>query len=134
MNKKITFLLVLFLIMDACYSFYQFYYLPHDGDMSAVIVPAEWYSKVMQDPFGFSVFTKGEKYSGINRFFAHWSQGAYFKTVPLALQVFVKPIESSYLASALARLGTQLLLVWLLGTGISDYNDILCLPNAHSFD
>ena len=73
MNKKITYLLVLFLLLDTCYSFYQFFYLPHDGDMAAIIVPGEWYADVLEDPFGISALTEGKSYSGTNRFFAHWS-------------------------------------------------------------
>ncbi|MBK0402257.1 hypothetical protein I5M27_04630 [Adhaeribacter sp. BT258] len=119
MNKKITYLLVLFLILDAGYSFYQLYYLPHDGDMAPLILPVKWYARVMEDPFGFSVFTSGEKYAAPNRFFAHWTMATYFKTVPFFLQLFTDPLSSSYLASALARWGTHLLLIWLLATYIT---------------
>ncbi|MFC5269647.1 hypothetical protein [Adhaeribacter terreus] len=119
LNKKLTYLLALFLILDAAYTFYQLYYLPHDGDMAPVILPVKWYARVLEDPLGFSVFTSGEKYAAPNRFFVHWSMSTYFKTVPFFLQHFTDPLSASYLASALARWGTHLLLLWLLGTYIT---------------
>ncbi|KAA9326023.1 hypothetical protein [Adhaeribacter soli] len=120
MSKKITTLLVLFLFLDICYSFFQYYYTAHDGDMAAIIAPAEWYSDVLKDPFGFSLLSEQKSYGGSNRFFAHWSLGAYFKTVPLMLQAFVSPLDSTYLASALAKIGIHLLIIWLLGLFITN--------------
>lgn len=120
MNRKITFLLVLFLLADLVYSFYQHYYLPHDGDMAPIIVPGFWYADVLADPFGYSIVTEGKRYAGSNRFFAHWSLGAYFKTVPFLLQkVTGNMLDSTYLTAALARTGLQIFLVWLLGTFIT---------------
>ena len=120
MNKKITFLLVLFILADLAYSFYQHYYLPHDGDMAPIIVPGFWYADVLADPFGFNIVTEGKRYAGSNRFFAHWSLGAYFKTVPFLLQkVTGNMLDSTYLTSAVLRTALQILLVWLLGAFIT---------------
>src|SRR5688572_26668281 len=119
MNKKIKFFLILFILLDTCYTFYQHYYLAHDGDMAPISVPGFWYADVLEDPIGIGVLMEGKRYAGTNRFFAHWSLGSYLKNVPLALQAFVNPLDSSYLATGLARTATHLFLVWLLATFIS---------------
>ena len=119
--KYITALLVLFLLALTGYSFYQYYYLPLDGDLASIVVPAPWYSEVLQDPFGLDALMDGKRYSGNNRFFAHWTLGAYFKTVPNLLQAFVDPVTSPYLAAALIRTFGQLFITWLIATYITGF-------------
>jgi hypothetical protein len=104
---------------DICYSFFQHFHIALDGDMAAIILPAEWYWRVLEDPFGFSAVFGGEKYGAPNRYFAHWFMGFYFKNIPALLQHFVSPIDSIYLACALLKTGVQVLIGWLLAAFIS---------------
>src|SRR5688572_33150071 len=117
--KYITFLLVVFLLAFTGYSYYQYYFLSLDGDLAPIVVPAPWYAEVLQDPFGIDAVIEGIRYSGNNRFFAHWTLGAYFKTVPILLQTFVDPLISPYLAAALIRIFGQMFIVWLIATYIT---------------
>ena len=112
----------LIILGDSVYTFFQFYWLPLDGDMSHLIMPDQWHEQLMKDPLGFQALFFHERYYGPNRFFIMWPFSKYFKTVPLLLQSFLSPIESVYVACAIAKLTIQLLLVWLLafyasGTG-----------------
>ncbi len=110
----LKYLLILFLILDLSYSFLQYFNMPLDGDMAHIIVPAEEFKQVMQDPLGMDVLLHGESYPNPNRFFAHWASSLYFKTMPLALQSISEPITSVYLASAIAKILIQFLLIFLL--------------------
>ena len=110
---RATIFLLLFLLLDAGYSFVQHLHVPLDGDMTAIILPTDSYQKVLQDPFGLGVL-KGERYAAPNRFFVHWPMSAYFLHVPIWLQRFTNPVDSLYLASALAKMAIQLLLIALL--------------------
>lgn len=116
-NRTLLLLLLLFVLLDTGYSFLQHLHVPLDGDMAAIILPAEWYQKVLQDPLGLSVL-QGERYGAPNRFFIHWPMSAYFHQVPRWLQTFVGPVDSIYLACALAKTAVQLLLMGLLASFI----------------
>ncbi|MCF8243781.1 MAG: hypothetical protein K9J37_02305 [Saprospiraceae bacterium] len=106
-------LLLSFLLLDTGYSYMQHLHIPLDGDMAAIVLPAENYQKVLQDPFGLSVL-QGDRHSAPNRFFVHWPMSAYFLHVPVWLQQFTSPVDSIYLACALAKVAIQLLLIALL--------------------
>jgi len=88
--------------------------MPLDGDMAGGIVPAEDVKQILKDPFGIAVITENAVYPNPNRFFAHWTFFIYFNHVPLWLQNFVTPIESVYLAAAIAKICIQLLIMTLL--------------------
>lgn len=105
---------------DIAYSFCQHFHIALDGDMAAIILPAEWYHRVLEDPFGFSAIFQGEKYGAPNRFFVHWFMGFYFKNIPALLQHFVSPIDSVYLACALLKTAIQVLIGWMLAAYISE--------------
>jgi hypothetical protein len=64
-------------------------------------------------------------YSSPNRFFAHWTMSAYFKSVPFLLQHFISPIDIVYVSCAIAKTGIQLLLLFLLASYISGTSNIL---------
>lgn len=87
--------------------------------MAPIILPAEWYSRVLQDPFGLSAVFGGEKYGAPNRFFVHWFMSAYFKNVPAFLQNFINPIASVYLSCALLKAVVQVLIGWMLAAYVS---------------
>ncbi|MCB9283182.1 MAG: hypothetical protein H6563_03840 [Lewinellaceae bacterium] len=111
--------LCLFLLLDLGYSFHQHFQMALDGDMASIILPAEGYSAVLNDPFGLRVLLHGEHYPAPNRFFAHWTMSKYFKSVPFLFQAACPPIDSIYAASALAKTLIQGFLIWLLATYIS---------------
>ena len=115
MNRRyIYYFLLLLLLTDLTYSFLQHSSMPLDGDMAGGIVPAEDVKPILKDPFGVSVLTENAVYPNPNRHFAHWSYFTYFNRVPLLLQSFVSPIDSIYLASAIAKIIIQFLIMTLL--------------------
>ncbi|MEQ1733701.1 MAG: hypothetical protein ABL940_08510 [Bacteroidia bacterium] len=125
LNKNIIYgVLLLLLLGDIGYSFVQHLSIPLDGDMAAGIIPAKDVQHVLNDPLGISVITKNEVYPNPNRFFAHYSFYQYFKHVPLILQHYVTPINSIYLACAIAKIAIQLLILVLLAMYITGSNKL----------
>lgn len=115
MNKRVVYYFLLILLLaDSGYSFLQHVNMPLDGDMAGGIVPAEDVKQTLNDPFGFSVISDNAVYPNPNRFFAHQAFYHYFNGVPLWLQKFVSPVESVYLASALAKTAIQISIIILL--------------------
>ncbi|NND34218.1 MAG: hypothetical protein HKN76_16645 [Saprospiraceae bacterium] len=121
-NRWIYFFLILFLLVDFSYSFYQHYHLPIGGDIAQIVVPSpeKGYYEVLKNPLGFKVLATGERHSNPNRFFSHWAASKYLLFVPLMLQTFVSPITSVYLSIALFKILLQVLLIYLLALSISD--------------
>lgn len=120
MSKKVLiYFLSTLLCLDLGYSFMQYYNTPLDGDMAVCIVPAEDVKKIFADPFGISVFSDNTGYPNPNRFFSHYFYRVYFRTIPLFLQNFTNPIDSIYLAAALAKLCIYMLILFLLSSYIS---------------
>lgn len=105
------------IVLDIAYSFYQHSHTSLGGDLAQVVVidSNQGDFQVLQHPFGIS----DESYANPNRFFAHWFTAVYFKNVPLLLQHFVSPIQSVYLASAIAKTGIQVILIYLLSVFIT---------------
>jgi hypothetical protein len=120
MNKRyIYYFLLLLLFSDIIFSFTQHYSMPLDGDMADGIIPNEDVNLILKDPFGISVIIKNTIYSNPNRFFAHWSFFNYFNYVPIWLQNFTNPIESVYLACAIAKIFIQVSIMTLLALYIT---------------
>ena len=115
MNKRYAvWLLALFVLLDLGYSYRQHLQLPLEGDIAPIVLPGPWYSRVLQDPFGWAVLANNEVYAGPNRYFAHAFMSGYMKYVPLWLQRFTDPISSIYMACALFKTAVQALLLYLL--------------------
>ncbi|MFH1936670.1 MAG: hypothetical protein ABIK52_03805, partial [Bacteroidota bacterium] len=93
---------------------------------SEIILPSKGstYYQVLQDPFGIGVLTKDTAYANPNRFFAHYSASLYMKQMPLILQVFVNPIDSIYLSSAILKTVVQIVMLYLLSVCISKSGNI----------
>lgn len=108
------FLIICLLFIDLGYSFNQHLHKAIGGDIAQIVVPnpQKGYYQVLQDPLGYSALIQKQKYSNPNRFFAHWTSAGYLRTVPLLLQKFVDPINSIYLANALAKWIMQLILIF----------------------
>ncbi|MBO0358402.1 hypothetical protein J0X19_10635 [Hymenobacter sp. BT186] len=120
MKKKYLFLLlVLFVLLDLSYTFFQAYQLPLEGDLPSIVLPGPECQQILHDPFGWAVLTRNEVYVAPNRFFAHAAMVSYFKSVPFALQRFIDPISSVYAACALFAVGVQALLLYVLGVYIT---------------
>jgi hypothetical protein len=100
--------------LDLLGTYWQNVQLPLDGDLVPTVFPAQWYSQVLHDPFGWAVLTKNATYAGTNRFFAHAIMGLYWKQVPRLLQYFTTPVNSLYAASALFNTGVQALILFVL--------------------
>lgn len=108
----------IFLIADFVFSFMQYYNTPLLGDLAGHVLPDELIEPVFNDPFGFEMLFTGETHSNPNRFFAHWAVAEYFQHIPLWLQNFTHPINSVYLASAIAKLAIQITFVYLMASFI----------------
>lgn len=117
-KKKLHYILLFLLVIDLIYSFIQHSNIELDGDMAFTILPDEFFRKVLDDPLGLSVLFKNEIYAAPNRFFAHWMYSEYFKVVPGVLQNFVNPVDSVYLASAIAKTVIQAFLIIVLASCI----------------
>jgi len=117
--------LLLLLLADLGYSFWQYLQFPLDGDLAPVVWPAPPYEPVLHDPFGLRVLLHHKVYAAPNRFFAHFTQFEYFRHVPLWLQAFVSPINSLYVACALLRLACHGLLVYGLAAAVSNRSHVL---------
>lgn len=111
LRKYINFILIVLLLADLTYSFFQYQSITLDGDMASGIMPAEDVKPVLKDPLGISVITEHTVYPNPNRFFAHWAFYTYFNHVPQWIQHFVAPIDSVYLASAIAKLLMHLVIL-----------------------
>lgn len=128
-NTIVLIVLVIILLLDIGYSFYQHYHMPLGGDFAQIVIPTptNGYYHVLQDPLGFNALVNKDVYSNPNRFFAHWSVSAYFLNIPILLQKFVTPIDSVYLSCALAKIITQILIIFLLSVFISNSRNIFKL-------
>lgn len=112
--RALYIVLLLLLVADLAYSFMQHLHQPLDGDMAWNIVPAADVAPILVDPLGIGAITEGRTYANPNRFFCHWIMRTYLGEVPLLLQVFTTPIDSVYLACALAKIVVQVMLILLL--------------------
>ena len=120
MKKSLVYLAALLLLLaDLGYSFRQHYSQTLDGDMPGGIVPARDVGPVLSSPLGIKALSGGQPYPNPNRFFSHWTFYQYFNHVPFILQKFVNPIDSLYLASAIAKTIIQLMIIYLLAMAIS---------------
>jgi hypothetical protein len=118
--SKIGFLFLLaFLLLDTVYTFYQHSTKGLDGDLVAIVLPADRYQSVMKDPFGIQVLLENKTYAAPNRFFIHWYISTYFKTAPQLLQSIVSPVASLYYAAGLSKTMIHILLLSILAFMIS---------------
>jgi len=111
--------ILLLLLCDLAYTFYLQYHCPIDGDLAEVVLPSQQYSKVLTDPFGFSILFHHARYNAPNRFFLHWTAYKYFNTAPFIFRHFASPIDSLYLASALSKVLIKMLMIYVLSAFIS---------------
>lgn len=114
MSRKLVALIAILLLTDVMYSAWQYYHGTLDGDMASIVLPAERYRQILEDPFGVSIIRDDAHYGGANRYFAHAFMAAWFRTVPFAFQWVVSPLTSVYLSCALLNILTQVWLIWLL--------------------
>lgn len=117
--------LFLLLLTDTSYSFVQYYNQPLDGDMAWNLIPANDVKPILENPFGIETILKNKTYANPNRFFCHWIYREYLISTPLFLQKFIDPINSVYLACAIAKTTTQILLIILLAMAITGTTNIL---------
>jgi hypothetical protein len=106
--------LVSFLLFFIFLSFKRYYYFPLDGDLPGIVLPAACYIPVMKDPFAINVIVHDSVYAAPNRFFTHFFLSGYFKTIPLWLQRFFAPLDSVYIACALAKTAVHFCLIYLI--------------------
>jgi hypothetical protein len=118
-NRLLLIFVGIFSISDFTFSFIQYYNTPLFGDLASHVLPDEIIQPVFDDPFGFNMLLAGEKHSNPNRFFSHFFLSEYFQHVPFWLQKFTNPVNSVYLASALAKITVQVLFVFLMAAFVS---------------
>lgn len=107
------------LMFDAVHSFDQYYRTPLDGDLPGAVVPADDVKPVLSSPLGCSALCSGKHYPNPNKHFAHRICHVWFNSVPVALQRWVAPIDSAYLACALAKMLMHVALVILMAVLVS---------------
>lgn len=117
--------LLLLLLADLGYSFWQYQQFPLDGDLAPIVWPDQNYVAVLHDPFGLRALLKHEMYSAPNRFFAHYFIYEYFRHVPLWLHTWLSPLDSLYFACALVKLAVHLLILYVFGAAISNSRNVL---------
>lgn len=120
-QKLIYVLLLLFLIVDIGYSFYQYSHSYIDGDFPKIVLAVPPYDKVLEDPLGISALN-GETYAATNRFTAHAVMVGYFRHVPLLLQNIVSPVDSIYISIMATKLIVHVLLLLLISYYASAWN------------
>ena len=125
----LSLLLVGFIVFDLSYTFRQFYLTPIDGDMAGGVVPAEDVKPILEHPLGLAVIHAEEAYPNPNKFFSHWTFYHYFNHVPNWLQHFVSPLDSVYLACAIAKILMQILLLWLMAVAVTGFLNPFRLHN-----
>ena len=116
LKSVVTFrsLCLILVIADLAFSLYQHLQMPLDGDMAGIILPSAWYSRVLEDPFGISVWNEGASYAATNRFFVHFAMSGYFKSMPFLLQYCCDPINSIYWTAAIFKTIVQAGMIGLL--------------------
>lgn len=117
-------LLFLLLATDLGYSFLQYFHQPMDGDMAWNAIPSADLWPVLSDPLGLDAILHQHAYPNPNRFFCHWSIRTYLLNAPLLLQAISTPIDSAYLACALAKVIMHGLLVFLLAALATGYTNV----------
>ncbi|MBC7448035.1 MAG: hypothetical protein H7330_08255 [Hymenobacteraceae bacterium] len=114
LHRYLRALFVVLVLLDLAFSGYQHYVMPIDGDLTPIVAPSIAYRQVLDDPLGLAVLLKNEIYAAPNRYFAHASMAGYFRHVPLALQGFVPPVDSIYLACGVFKILLNIGLLYLL--------------------
>jgi len=120
MRLLLKIILAIFITYSIGLSFKRYYYFSLDGDLPGIVLTVNSYKAVTQDPFGLNVIVHDSIYPATNRYFAHLSISAYFKSVPFWLQNFYKPIDSVYIACALAKTLIQLFLIYLIALFVTN--------------
>jgi hypothetical protein len=82
--------------------------------MAAGILPAPDVRPVLENPLGWKVLADDITYPNPNRYFSHKLFHDWFNHVPVFLQSYFEPIDSVYLACAIAKTVTQFLLILFL--------------------
>jgi hypothetical protein len=116
-GKILQYLILLVLLLDTVYTFKQAYGKALDADIVQVVLPAEAYSKVLKDPFGFSVLFHHKSYAGTNRYFCHAAMYLWFRPVHSAVSFFFHDkVTALYVVSALFSALIYLLIVFLFAS------------------
>jgi len=119
MSKGVKAGILLLLVANLVYAFFQHYHAILDGDMGIVMLPAKNFVRVLTDPLGLGVLLHHDHYNATNRFVLHWSLYTYFRTFPFLFQHFVSPIDSVYLSCAFAKVCFQAGLTYVVGVYVS---------------
>jgi hypothetical protein len=114
LKKLLVILSIALVLIDLIYSFYQFKLAPLDGDMAGGIVQGEKGLRIFNDPYGFNVISKNFKAENPNRYYSHLAFRSYFRSVPFLVQNFTNPIDSIYIASAIAKILIQTIFIVVL--------------------
>ena len=113
--KFLKWILLLLLFIDWGHTYLQCYErMMVDGDMIALILPAQPLKKVLEDPLGLSVLLHDEVYNATNRYFSHVIMMHTFRNLPLFFQNFTDPIDSIYVSLAFASTMVQVVIIVLL--------------------
>lgn len=106
--------LLLFVLCDLGYTFWQHYRAPLDGDLAGIIVPSDHYQTVLEHPLGWYAIAQDTSYAAPNRHVIHRAMHTWFRTAPRFFRHSTDPVQAVYLASAFAKTLAHAALLWLL--------------------
>lgn len=108
-------IIILLVLSDICYTFKQFYGKPLDGDLVPIVLPATYYQKVLDNPFGQAALMHHETYNATNRYFNHATMRFWFRTVHQPFSaMFTDKVTALYALSALFSLFVYLLILYFI--------------------
>jgi len=117
--------LILLVVIDLVWAWFQYSGRPIDGDLYAIVLPAPWYAQVLKDPLGYQALSDGMEYRGAGRSSAHFFMYYYFNHVPLLFQYVVSPVKSIYYSAALIQITSHLGVLFLLGAYVCGHLKVL---------
>lgn len=121
--------ILVFIIADLIFTSIQFFHQPIAGDLVQVVLPAERFQQILENPFGQDILLNQDTYAGSNRFFVHWSLYHYFRMVPALLRQWTNPLDALYFSTAFFKLFLHLGLLLTL----SSYIKGEWAPHKHDF-
>lgn len=128
-TKLLYWIAGVFLLIDLCLAFAQYYDNTMDGDLVVLALPADYASEIFSNPTGWKSVVSGQPMGGIGRFTAQTTLHLFYHHVPLWLQHFVSPINSIYLATAIFYLLCHILFLYIIARLVTGQKRLFARQN-----